>query len=285
MNETPSDQPTTSRHEPVFNAPGVVMALIGALVAVHVVMEWVTETDPLWLYALAFIPARYGALAAELPGGAWAAWVTPVSHMFLHGGWLHLAMNGAWLLAFGAIVARRMSAVRFLAFFVVGGLAGAAFFQAVNWGELKPVVGASGAVSALMGAVFRFLMNARAMRSVGRLGATANIPRMSLLTALTNRNVLIAIGLWVGLNALFATDVGQMIAEGEIAWEAHLGGFIAGFLLLGLFDEVPMAQPVSRAASTEPRIWGVDDDRVEGQDADVGSSADAYPDRRGTRLH
>ncbi|MEO1719735.1 MAG: rhomboid family intramembrane serine protease, partial [Pseudomonadota bacterium] len=142
----------------------------------------------------------------------------------------------------------------FLVFFLIGGLGGAALFQLVNMGEVKPVVGASGAVSALMGAVFRFLFNARARSIFGDAEAQANIPRMTIVQALTNKNVLIAIGVWLGLNAIFATDVGQMIAEGEIAWEAHIGGFLIGFLALGLFDQVrsPRQPHLSVVPDQEP---------------------------------
>ena len=230
-----------SARQPVFNAPTVVIALIALMALVHVGLDQFVTDDPSLLFALAFIPARYVASPDPfLPGGAVAAWTSPFTHMFLHGGWLHLVMNSAWLLAFGAIIARRMNVFRFLVYFLLCGLAGAGLFYLVNMGELKPVVGASGAVSGLMGGVFRFLFNARRASVFGASGDGVNIPRMPLGVALLDRSVLLAIVIWLGINAIFATDVGQMLAEGEIAWEAHVGGFLAGFLLLGLVDQVPL---------------------------------------------
>ena len=73
---------------------------------------------------------------------------------------IHLAINSAWFLAFGSVMSRRMGALRFLAFAMCGGIAGALAFLALHPGLLAPVIGASGAVAAMMGGVMRFLFNA-----------------------------------------------------------------------------------------------------------------------------
>ena len=236
---------TSAEREPIFNVPGVVFWLIALMIAIH---AWTTFLDPRayeeMLFTYALIPARYGARAAMLPGEAWAAWVAPFSHMLLHGSWLHLGINAAWLLAFGSIIARRMDTLRFLAVFTLCGLGGAALFLLVNMDVVAFMVGASGAVSGLMGAVFRFLFQAREYGGFGSLHAEPrNVPLMPLSVALTNRRVLTAVAVWLGINAIFATDVGRMLADGEIAWEAHIGGFLVGFLMIGLFDRVAPRDP------------------------------------------
>ncbi|MGF1651556.1 MAG: rhomboid family intramembrane serine protease [Hyphomicrobiaceae bacterium] len=257
------------RREPMINAPTVVVALIGLMVAIHALILQVPGRDQVWLVlSLAFIPARYGSAAdllplEVLPGHPWAAWVSPFTHMLLHGDWIHLAMNSAWLLVFGTIIARRMNVVRFCGLAVLCGLAGAVAFGFVNAGEIAPMVGASGAVSGLMGGVFRFMFQP------GRAGPLQFAPLVPLSRVLGNPSMVTAVLIWVGINVLFASDFAGLITEGRVAWEAHLGGFFAGFLLIGAFDQM------------RPQIYQIDlgqaDDAGHGDDGD-----DIWPpDNRG----
>ena len=160
-----------------------------------------------------------------------------MTHIVVHGGLVHLVINCAWLLAFGGAVASRVGSARFLLLTVLTGIAGAALFLAFNWGRPVPMVGASGAVSGLMGGAFRFFFAGLDRQSRGYPPEhPAEVPRMSLVELFTNRRSATAIAVWVGLNAL-AGFAGPAITGGAgIAWEAHLGGFIAGLLLFGLVD-------------------------------------------------
>jgi len=109
----------------MFNVPTVVLALLAAMAVVHGLRVFLPQGDSDWLtLALAFIPARYGSSAAELPGGEVAAVTSFVTHMLVHGDLTHLAINSAWLLAFGGAVANRIGAWRFLALSAVTGSAG-----------------------------------------------------------------------------------------------------------------------------------------------------------------
>lgn len=227
-----------SRREPIFNAPGAVIGLILLMAAVAGGMALLGEEDEIRaLLTLAFIPARFSILGSELPGAPWATWTSFVTHIFVHGGVVHLVINCAWLLAFGGAVATRIGSARFLILTVLTGIAGAALFLAFNWGRAVPMVGASGAVSGLMGCAFRFFFSGLNRQSLGYPPEhPADLPRMDLLELFTDRRAATAIGVWVGLNAL-AGLIGPAITGGAgIAWEAHLGGFIAGLLLFGLFD-------------------------------------------------
>lgn len=226
--------------EPIFNVHRAVAAMLVALVAVHVVRLLLPAEDDLWLVlAGAFIPGRYGPEAAELPGGELALFTSPFTHMLLHGDWLHLAFNSAWLLVFGGAIAARAGAVRFLLFFVLCGLGGAAAFYLANAGLMQPMIGASGAISGLMGATLRFLLPAldeggfRRMREAPR-----SLRLMSLGEALTDRRLLIASAILVVLNLLTIIGFGTAQNSGGIAWEAHLGGFLLGVFTYGLFDDV-----------------------------------------------
>lgn len=224
------------RREPIFNVPGVVLCLLGIFFAVHLLRWALPPEQNAWLTAaLAFIPGRLGGFAAELPGGQVAVATAFVTHLLVHGDLTHLVINSAWLLAFGSPVARRTSTVRFLAFFALTGIAGALLYLAVNGAVLILLVGASGAISGLMGAAFRFLFTGIANATGGPVDMQA-APLTSLSATLRDRRVMTAVAGWTLLNVLLASGAAGLTEAAGIAWEAHLGGFFAGLLLYGFFE-------------------------------------------------
>ncbi len=239
------------RREPIVNAPLVVLGLIAAFALVHVVRIFLTEIEDAYVVlGLGFIPARYGPGLLELPGGAVTTVTSFFTHMFVHGDPLHLLINSAWLLAFGTPIARRIGSLRFLLFGLLSGIAGALMFLAFNPGLLAPMVGASGAVSGLMGGLMRFLFNAMDRGGAGLIPEGAReVPRMDLGEMLQDRRVQLTVGLWVLLNFLFSLGFGGLTEPEAIAWEAHLGGFFAGLLAFGAFDRQsvgPGSPPLGR---------------------------------------
>jgi membrane associated rhomboid family serine protease len=227
--------------EPIFNVPGVILAVLGLLILVHLALSMLPAGDALWwLVVLAFIPARYSGMASEIPGGDLAAFTSPFTHMLVHADALHLGLNALWLLAFGTGLARRLGPLRFLAFTVAGGLAGALAFFAAHPDLAVPVIGASGAVSAMMGGVMRFLFTAidRGEGHLLRDRPTA-VPRMPLPVALRDRRVVGASLVFIVINLLAIIGFGQLGEAGSIAWEAHLGGYLFGFLAFSYFDIAP----------------------------------------------
>ena len=230
-----------SQRQPIFNAPAVVIAVLGALLAVHLVRQVLPDEAALHLLELmAFIPARLGSRAEDFAGGQVAAATQFLSHVFVHGDFVHLAFNSAWFLAFGTPVARRLGPVRFLAFFLLCGAGGALAFLLVN---SAPMVGASGAISGLMGATMRFLF-VRQQEQEGdddgeATDADARAPLLSLRASLTDRRILMAIAAWIVLNLVFALAAPALLEGRNIAWEAHLGGFFTGLVAFGLFDHDP----------------------------------------------
>ena len=227
-----------SNREPVFNVPGAVSGALLTIVAIHLIRLLLSQDlDDWFVIAMAFIPGRYTAAAAELPGGATAVFTSPFTHMLVHGNFMHLILNAAWLLAFGSAIARRTGNGRFLAFAVFCGLAGAAMFYALRPGMMLPVVGASGALSGLMAGTLRLLFSAT---GGGNLYELRESPRSISLQPLTqvlrDRRLIAATAVWILLNVLAIYGIGSVNSEGGIAWEAHVGGFIAGLLGFGLFD-------------------------------------------------
>jgi membrane associated rhomboid family serine protease len=234
------------QREPLFNVPAVILALIASFALIHVVRTWLLtdEQDIELLLLFAFIPARYdlSLLAADsLPGGFGAQVWTFVSYAFIHGSWAHLGLNALWLLPFGAAVARRFGAARFLAFFLVTAAAGALVHLIAHPGGQHPVIGASAAISGAMAAAMRF-----AFQRGGPLGFWRHedddayrVPALPLSGVVRDPRVLAFVVVWFGVNLVFGA--GSLPIAGEdmpVAWEAHIGGFLAGLLLFSLFDPV-----------------------------------------------
>jgi len=226
--------------EPIVNAPASVLASIAMLALIHAGRSLLsTAQDEDLLVALAFIPARFLPGGDELPGGEIARYTSFLTHMLLHGDVVHLLINGAWLLVFGSAIAQRLGSARFFSFSAFCGVCGAATFFLFNPELDAPMIGASGAISGLMGGVLRFLFSATERGYPGLLqSGTMPVPRMTVARMLSDRRAVLTIIIWMGLNFALAFGVGGVAPPGGIAWEAHLGGFWAGLLAFGFFDPV-----------------------------------------------
>ncbi len=228
------------KREPIFNVPAVVVVLIAGLVAIHAMLLWLldTENQLFVTYLLAFHPWIYGAPNGELYMPAMRYW-TPVSYALLHGDWTHLGINCAYLLAFGTPVARRLGTVRFGLLLLAGAAGGALAHLMTNLGSDVPMIGASAAVSAAMGAAIRF-----ALAPGVPTAATVHRPALSLGASLANRGVLTFVLVWFALNWLFGSGVLSVPGQDAgIAWQAHIGGFLVGWLGFALFDPIERQRP------------------------------------------
>lgn len=231
--------------QPIFRSPAVVLWLIAGLAALHLarISRPEGQADAL-VYEFGLYPLRYSHAFLEShmanPGTLWERALPFVSYMGLHGSWTHLIINCLWLLAFGPIVARRFGSVLFLLFFVVCGLAAAIFYLALNWGSPVPVVGASGAISGLMAAALRMLP-----------GQAPWVTQSEApLAPLLSRQILVFTAIWAAINLMTAVTGLGVGGEGAlVAWQAHLGGFLAGLLLCAPFDSLrprSVGAPVDR---------------------------------------
>lgn len=211
-------------HQPFLRAPASVLSLIAVLLAAHVIRVLApTAVSERILNDYALDPARYSSVHSS-----WLDKLIPLfSHMLLHANAAHIAVNCVWLLAFGPVVARRFGGVPFVMFFVLCGVAGALFFVVLNWGSDVGVIGASGAISGLMGSAIRMIRLRQPYLNV------ATLP----LLPVTSPQVLGFSGVWLAINLV--TGITGIGAGGQIepvAWQAHMGGYLAGLILAGVFE-------------------------------------------------
>lgn len=246
---------------PAFNVPPAVLALLAAIVLLHLVRSLLPqELDFELIVTFAFIPARFGGPNDDLglPGGLAADIWTWFTYAALHADGFHLFINSIWFLAFGSPVARRFGTAPFLVFSAVAAAAGACAHLLSNWGGLAPMIGASAVVSAYMGAAIRFVFDHR-IGLGGLAGGDQRVlqaPALPLLQALRNRTVLAFLIVWFGVNFLFGVGTEDVPGvNGIVAWQAHIGGFLLGLLGFRLFD--PVGRPRHgglSASSTHLRV-------------------------------
>ena len=217
--------------EPALNIPVSLLILAGVCSVLHILLNEMFSTRyyNAVIANFSLIPLRMELALQAVDFGALA---TLVTHSFIHGSWMHLAFNMIWLVAFGAPLAYRLGFLRTVLFWIITAISAAVFHLMIYWGDPIPLIGASGAVSGFLGAAARFgfrrPQNARA-------GFTQTLPPP--IWALRQRGVLGFLVLWVVLN--FVTGMGWLGGPSNIAWEAHIGGLLAGFLLIGLIDRQP----------------------------------------------
>ena len=237
------------QREPLFNIPTVIVALIAVLAGIHGFRTLLLsdEQNIEFLLTFAFIPVRYDASivpSGALPGGFGAEVWTFVTYSLIHADWMHFGVNSIWLLPFGSALARRFGAIRFLAFFAVTAAAGAALHLATHAGEQFPMIGASAAVSGAMAAAMRFAFQRGGPLNMMRTGEDQDyrVPAIPLVRMLSDARVLIFVGVWFAINIIFGVGAFSITgSEQPVAWQAHIGGFLAGLLLFTWFD--PPARP------------------------------------------
>ncbi len=222
------DNPATIR-------PFITVGFIAACVLVFLWQLSLGKNGETALYALGVIPAvlfdhaRMSGEIALVP-----AWVTVFTSMFLHGGWMHLLGNMLYLWIFGNNVEDSMGHGRFIAFYLLCGVA-AAFAQALpNPGSVVPMIGASGAISGVLGAYLLLYPHAR---------VTVVIP-LGLILHTTRLPAGWVLVFWFVLQIINAAAESAH-SGGGVAWGAHIGGFVAGMALIPFFKHanVPLFSP------------------------------------------
>jgi membrane associated rhomboid family serine protease len=206
--------PQRGTGERAINLPPAILWLIGINVAVHLVRQLLSDSvDQALVLEFGLVPANItgdqGSLLLSL--------LSFITYQFLHGSWVHLGVNMLSLAAFGAPVERLLGVRRFVFFYLSAGVVAAAVHVVFTNDPSDPVIGASGAISGVFGAVLML------MRQVGSLSSVLPIA-----------------GIWIALNVFFGIFGGTPGAGGEpVAWTAHIGGFIYGLAAIRLFMPRP----------------------------------------------
>lgn len=199
----------TGRHKPVINLPPVTKYALLIMLAIHIGVHYaLSPVQQYWVYShFGFVPADY----TDGQALSLYAILGPFTYMFLHGNWMHIILNGAMVMAFGAGIERWMGGRKMLVFFLLCSLSAALVQFAVTPHSDNPVIGASGGLSGLFAAVMVMIQQS------GRLPPS-------------RFGVWPLVLVWIGISFVF----GMFGAPdgSPIAWVAHIGGFIAGFIFL-----------------------------------------------------
>ena len=187
---------------------------------------------------LAFVPDRL-LQPAQFEGGAWPLLWTPFTHAFLHAGWEYVGLNTIWLAIFATPVTQRYGGTGMVLLFLIGAAVGALAFAATTLPQLQVLLGASGGIAALTGAAVRFIFQPPVVaidaetgerhvigRHLASLGEFVRNPtaRFFSLTWIVLNGIVPLVPMFTGANDL------------QVAWQAHIGGFLAGLLLVPLFE-------------------------------------------------
>jgi membrane associated rhomboid family serine protease len=214
-----------SRAGQLFNVPPVVAATAAVLAALFVAAA-IAPRPVLWLLGGSPGLAPTALFAGPSASGGVIGWILPLfTHMLMHANLAHLLFNGLWLIVFGTPIARRFhDPLRFLTYFALSGAAGGLFYAALHQNDPTFLVGASGGVTGLLGGVVRFAFQD---------------PRKPFkrTLALVDQPVVIWSVVVILLNASVAVVGPGFGAEGaDVAWQAHIGGYLFGLIAFPLFD-------------------------------------------------
>jgi membrane associated rhomboid family serine protease len=209
------------------NFPAVNVLIIGLNV---VAFLWELAQGPdlkevFYLYGI--VPLRYSnpEIAAHFTG--FGQYLPFLTSMFLHGGFLHIIMNMWFLYIFGDNIEDRLGHIRYLIFYLFCGVAAGLIHLFTNWNSNVPTIGASGAISGVMGAYLLLY------------------PRSKILTLIfifffiqfIEIPAFIFLGIWILLQLLSARFTPNNV--GGVAFWAHIGGFVAGLIFIKIFDAIP----------------------------------------------
>jgi membrane associated rhomboid family serine protease len=155
------------------------------------------------------------------------AWITIFSSMFMHGGWLHIIFNMLFLWIFGNNIEDSMGPLRFIFFYLLGGLAAAGLQVAIDPNAQTPLVGASGAIAGVLGGYALLYPRARILTMI-----------FVFFIFLVEIPAFVMLGIWIALQ--FLPAVGQLASPevgqgGGVAYFAHIGGFVFGLAAIKLF--------------------------------------------------
>jgi len=212
----------------IINSPPLVLGLIALLLAIHLILVMLGEDWQVWAIGVfGFNPLRWlpDTPITMAQGSEYWSFLT---YALLHADWVHVGVNCLWLLVFGTPVARLGGPWRFLGVCAAGAIGGSLASLIMHWGQNINLIGASGAVSGLLAASVPILY-----------GAASPNRYLSPGELLRSRSALIFMAIWLAITLITGSaDMTAGAFDGlQIAWEAHIGGFVLG--LVGFYLVMP----------------------------------------------
>jgi membrane associated rhomboid family serine protease len=172
--------------------------------------------------------ARFALVPAQVTARLdWHTGSTVITSMFMHGGWLHIIGNMLYLWVFGNNIEDSTGHVRFCCFYLLCGIAAAAAQVFISADSNIPMVGASGAVSGVLGAYLILYPRARVLMLIP----------IWIFIRIVHVRAMYVIGFWFILQAVNGWLAMSQTDSGGVAWWAHIGGFLAGILLIPVFKK------------------------------------------------
>jgi len=209
------------------NFPAVNVTLIGLNILAFL---WQLSQGPhlkeaFFLYGV--VPIRYSDPEISAQFTTFQQWLPFLTSMFLHGGFLHILGNMWFLYIFGDNVEDRLGHIRYLVFYLLCGVAAGLIHLLTNWNSKIPTIGASGAISGVMGAYLLLYPRSRIMTLIP----------IFFFFQFVELPAFIFLGYWL-LIQLFSAGLTPR-GVGGVAWWAHIGGFVAGLIFVKIFDWIP----------------------------------------------
>ncbi len=197
----------------------VTIALIAANSLVFVYSYFLGgESLENFVYRFGFIPDFFFNTHHEFIVSPWT-YLTPLTSMFMHGGWMHLIGNMLFLWIFGNNVEDYFGATKFTLFYLLSGLAAIAMYSLFSLDSRIPLVGASGAIAGVMGAYLVLHPRARITCLI-----------FFFIITFVTLPAQVVLGIWFGIQLLMAMT--GTSSGGGVAWLAHVGGFAFGWIVL-----------------------------------------------------
>lgn len=235
----------------------VTVTIIGINLAVFVYGLGLNQREMISLWSqYGAIPLRIANLPSLVLAGNLQVAATVITSQFLHAGLLHILSNMWYLWVFGDNIESRLGGGRYLALYLGSGIAGNVAHTLANPGSIIPTIGASGAVAGVLGAYFLSFPRARIL----------TILPLGLFITFTEVPALLFLLVWIGIQVFNGlTALGAAPAQ-PVAWWAHVGGFAAGMVLLGLLVNRRHASGPEESGYVDPagtekresRILGLD---------------------------
>lgn len=209
---------------PIQGTPYVVLGLIGLNVAVYIYqLVLPARAEFVFIHQYGVVPVW---LTGQAPVPALLAWLpqplTLISSMFLHGGFFHLAGNMLYLWIFGNNIEDVLGPTRFIVFYLLGGIAASLAHVLTGPSSPLPMIGASGAIAAVLGAYFLLYPRTNVVVLIW----------FFFYVQLIRVPAVLVLGAWFLLQVLGSGGSG-------VAWMAHIGGFVVGLVLIRLFLPKP----------------------------------------------